>query len=334
MRPLLYLLQALLAAGVLVDGRPLDSTKLPSPKRITAPLYGPIPHGNHRRGLHSAQETVARAKAEVSRVRAKYHIAHSPRATSAKRQKESLVDVGPDSFYYAPVAFGTPPQTMALILDTGSSDTWLVSDRCQATACADISRFATIQSTTFALSNLPWALQYGKGEANGTLVSDRVELGGAVVDSLTFGIASDIADGVVSPPASGLMGMGRQELSGFGVTPFWQVLAELHAIQPIFSFQLARDPTAQTLEIQAPGGIFTLGELDATQYTGPINWVNVTPGSIYWDIQLDAVTTLGHKTDYTLNNLTAVIDTGTCGPCSRCRAVRMFTDRSRLQELL
>lgn len=238
------------------------------------------------------------------------------KSQKAKRQIVGLTDVATDSFYLAQLSVGTPAQNFDIVLDTGSADFWIADTDCTQGACANgIPLYDATTSTTHVSSNTPFDIQYGGGSIDGTLFADTVSLAGYTVYNTTAAEVGTVASGVVSAPASGLMGMAFQTLATSGATPFWEVLAKSNVLQtPAFTFQLARNAlTATSATDTNPGGVFTLGEIDTNQYTGDITYVDLpttTEGEEgYWAIPVDSVAINGQTT--TLSGQLAAIDTGT-----------------------
>jgi cathepsin D len=220
---------------------------------------------------------------------------------------------------------GTPEQNFNVVLDTGSSDLWLVDTDCgTANGCdADLNKYNPGASSTNIGSNTPFSVTYGSGAVSGTLAADTVSLAGYTVSNLTFAEAAAVAQQTVEYPTSGIMGMGFQSLASSGATPFWQVLAKQGVLSTdVFTFQLARnmdnvninDPNINT--VTNPGGVFTLGKLDSNQYSGSISYVDI-PNNLenqmglgYWSIPLGGITVNGNAADIG-NGPLAAIDTGT-----------------------
>ncbi|CCF52338.1 hypothetical protein NDA11_004101 [Ustilago hordei] len=258
-------------------------------------------------------------------------------STHQKRQTIGLTDVGPDSYYYAQLSVGTPAQNFNIVLDTGSSDFWLVDSDCGAAQnCdSDLNKYNAGASSTNIGSSTPFTIEYGTGAVRGTLAADKVSLAGYTVNNLTFAEASAVASNTVEYPTSGIMGMGFQSLSTSGATPFWQVLEKQGVLsQNLFTFQLARnidninpnDPNIN--DIESPGGVFTLGQLDSNQYSGDITYTSIPnnlqnqQGLGYWTIPMAGITVNGNSANIG-NNPLAAIDTGTTligGPASSIRA--------------
>lgn len=118
-----------------------------------------------------------------------------------------------DSFYYAQVSVGSPKQNFNIILDTGSSDFWVADSECTNSQCAAVETFNSQQSSSFTSSTTEFQIQYGSGAVQGTLAADTVSLAGYAIDDLTFAEVDQLADNTLSPPASGIMGMGFQSLA-------------------------------------------------------------------------------------------------------------------------
>lgn len=108
-------------------------------------------------------------------------------------------------------------------------------------------------------------------------------MAGFSVSNQSFGDVTQVSQGMLSSPVSGLMGLGWQTIASSGARPFWQTLASYGAwSQPVMGFQLTRyvlrlihvectysaitsflnDTNARQLE---PGGSFTMGALGPTR---------------------------------------------------------------------
>ncbi|PWN19978.1 acid protease [Microstroma glucosiphilum] len=279
-------------------------------KRDAGSLRLPLTH--HRRfNIDSPDGVLKFAQRQKGYVEHKYG-ARSGDVT--KRQQAALTDVGPDSFYVAEVPVGTPAQTFDLVLDTGSSDMWIASSACTQTVCQQVTLYNAADSSTNVASQTPFSIQYGSGSVTGTLFADTMSLGGHTVYNATMAAVTDVESGAINSPASGIIGMGFQQLATSGATPFWEVLAKSNVLSvPAFTFQLARNQDVSTATTQSAGGIFTLGEIDSSQYTGDITYIDIPSTTIgdrgYWAIYMDSITVAG-KVVSTANQY-AAIDTGT-----------------------
>jgi cathepsin D len=177
--------------------------------------------------------------------------------------------------YYGSITVGTPPVAYDVVLDTGSSDLWLVDPQCTQN-CGDSPPYSPSSSSTFANVNKPFAITYGSGQASGYLAQDVVQMAGFRVQNQslgmfkasptgcsmtpTSGLCDQISDGMLIQPVSGLMGLAWQAQSTAGVKPFWQALYESNVLdEPLMAFYLTRYHNVTGAKALEPGGVFTLG---------------------------------------------------------------------------
>lgn len=93
-------------------------------------------------------------------------------------------------------------------------------------------------------------------------------------------------------------------------TPFVQGLWESGALlNPLFAFGLNQLDSVSVPDVTAvvPGGILTIGDVNATLFTGSINYTPLSDAGSYWSIPLQNVA-VGDKV-LGLTNNAAVIDT-------------------------
>ncbi|KAI9573802.1 acid protease [Boletus coccyginus] len=282
---------------------------------IAAP--GPLPTSGQSIGLTRRQPSVrtvedwgAWAKNEREALKAKYG-GSSP----SKRSQGTnlLANQNADSSYFGSISVGTPPTSFYVILDTGSADLWVADVNCDLSCSNGSNPYNSASSSTFHNLSQPFSITYGSGQAAGDLVSDVVQMAGFSVSNQSFGDVTQVSQGMLSSPVSGLMGLGWQPIASSGARPFWQTLASYRAwSQPVMGFQLTRflnDSNARQLE---PGGSFTMGWLNTSLYTGDIDWQNLVTTPSFWVLTLERLTVQGY--DMSLSSgfqSWAAIDTGT-----------------------
>ncbi|KAK1833143.1 aspartic peptidase domain-containing protein [Podospora conica] len=133
----------------------------------------------------------------------------SPRATQLQELANNITGSG----YYCEVQVGTPPQTVNMLIDTGSSDTWVVSpradlcsskqlqfvllDSCSATYDeTKSSTFKMIQKDGFNITYLD------RRNALGDYISDDFTVAGITINDLQLGLVTK------APRGTGIMGIG------------------------------------------------------------------------------------------------------------------------------
>ncbi|CAO3570320.1 unnamed protein product [Mortierella alpina] len=186
--------------------------------------------------------------------------------------------------YIASVGIGSPPTTYDLIVDTGSSFTWIGANKAYV-------QTSTSQQTTnnFSLSD------DGKG-VSGKVFTDQVTLaGGLVVSTQSIGVASSSTgfNGV-----DGVLGLGPTDLTTGILFPDTKsaiptVTDNLFAAGAInenevsLSFEPITDSSGSQLNGEA-----TWGGTDSSKYTGEITFVPITttsPASSYWELKLPSL---------------------------------------------
>jgi cathepsin D len=94
----------------------------------------------------------------------------SKRATAA----EPLTDFEED-LWFGTITVGTPPQTLTVDIDTGSSDTFLPAVGCDST-CDGHTLYNPSASSSAVNTTDPFFLQFGAGNATGFIFTDTVKI--------------------------------------------------------------------------------------------------------------------------------------------------------------
>ncbi|KAJ8474569.1 hypothetical protein ONZ51_g7129 [Trametes cubensis] len=204
--------------------------------------------------------------------------------------------------YVATVGVGSPATEYSLLIDTGSSNTWVGAGKAFVTS-----------STTQATGNLV-EVTYGSGFVFGQQFTDQVTLApGLVIENQSIGAALDSEgfDGV-----DGIIGIGPVDLTCGTLFPaiteciptvtdnaFTQGLIPAHEIGIAFA------PT-QSLEIT--NGELTFGGVDESKFSGPLEFVPITstsPANTF--VGIDQTVTYGSAGTVVLPTTSGITDTGT-----------------------
>jgi candidapepsin len=117
------------------------------------------------------------------------------------------------TFYTTELELGSPGQKFRLLLDTGSSDTWVISKEdtydCGYGSCDYTGQFTKNQSSSYHEIDEDFAFYYLGGNAKGKWAKDTLSISGKAIPSFQFGLAGD-AFGV--DPLTGIVGVGPKSL--------------------------------------------------------------------------------------------------------------------------
>lgn len=202
--------------------------------------------------------------------------------------------------YTLSAGVGSPATQYTLLIDTGSSNTWVGA----ATAFVPTS---TSKNTGKKVN-----VSYGSGSFSGTEYTDTVSLSeDLVIQNQSIGVAST-AQGFND--VDGILGIGPVDLTSgtvSGTSDVPTVTDNLFSQGTIKSDSIGISyvPTSSTSD--AANGEIDFGGTDSSKFTGQINYVPITstsPASKYWGI--DQTVTYGSGTTI-LNSTSGIVDTGT-----------------------
>ncbi|KAJ7785099.1 aspartic peptidase domain-containing protein [Mycena maculata] len=202
--------------------------------------------------------------------------------------------------YIASVGVGSPATTYNLLVDTGSSNTWVGADQ------------AYVETSTSASTGDSVAVSYGSGSFSGAEFTDTVTLApGLVITKQSIGVASQSTgfDGV-----DGILGIGPTDLtegtlSESQSTTIPTVTDNLFSAGSIPSDLIGISFEPATSDDDENGSI-AFGGTDSTKFTGSIAFTPITttsPASEFWGI--DQSIAYGGTT--ILASTAGIVDTGT-----------------------
>ncbi|KAI0748003.1 acid protease [Daedaleopsis nitida] len=208
-------------------------------------------------------------------------------------------------------------QDFMVLLDTGSSDLWVVSSDCMAEDCSGVPKYN--KSASLSLADVPFHLNYLMGNVTGVVGSDTVTVGDFQVSSQIFAMANATSGlGLSGTGNSGIMGLAFAAEASIadttGRTLADNLFSAFNDTSRFFTFKLGRGEDDSS---------FTIGELDPTYVssTADLTLHPVFPsgGSLfdYWKLPLQSLTINGTAFSLSKSRVRgaaapiAVLDTGT-----------------------
>ncbi|KAF8895841.1 aspartic protease [Gymnopilus junonius] len=203
--------------------------------------------------------------------------------------------------YIASVGVGSPATTYDLIVDTGSSNTWVGAGT------------TYVKTSTSTKTSNSVSVSYGSGSFSGTEYTDTVTIGsGLTITKQSIGVASTSSgfQGV-----DGILGIGPLDLTQGTLSPASSSTIPTVTDNLFSQGTISADSIGISFEPSQTGndlnGEITWGGVDSSKYTGSITYIPVTstyPASAYWGINQS----IRYGTSTTILSSTAgIVDTGT-----------------------
>ncbi|KAJ7643835.1 acid protease [Roridomyces roridus] len=222
------------------------------------------------------QRDLARAKHLVAG-----HQPHGPNAKKHQQPKQGGDEIpvmNNGVTYLASCGFGEPATNCSLLIDTGSSNTWVKKEKYKVTSTSKDTR-------------KPFSITYGLGSCSGSEYTDRLTLSqDLVIENQSIGVA-DKSDQM--PNMDGILGVGPVALTKNTMAPdasnpngIATVMDNLKG-QDKIKIECIGIGYTPTTKLNAATGNLSFGGPDSTQCDGKLNYVPITstyPASEYWGI--------------------------------------------------
>ncbi|KAF8345438.1 aspartic peptidase A1 [Amanita rubescens] len=258
-----------------------------APNLVTALVQLPLTrHFNHANAANIVKHDQARARYMMT----------------GKRSVSPFPIINEGTLYTAEIGVGNPPTSYTLLIDTGSSNTWLGANKTYARTKSSIRTKESVD------------ISYGAGEFQGLEYKDSVTIGGLVISNQSIGVGSFSSP--MPYAVDGILGIGPVDLTLGTLSPsnatiptvtdnlFSQGLIEANEVGISF------EPTNKS---SVRNGELTWGGVDQSKFFGSLHYAPVTsesPSNHYWGI---GQTIMYGKTTILDKSSVGYIDTGTTG---------------------
>ncbi|KAI1376693.1 acid protease [Hypoxylon crocopeplum] len=175
-----------------------------------------------------------------------------------------------ETLYFINGTLGTPPQSVRMHLDTGSSDLWvntasstLCSSRSQP--CSFAGTYTANSSSTYGYVGSWFNISYVDGSgASGDYVTDTIAIGGSTLEGFQFGV------GYSSTSEQGILGIGypvnEVQVGRAGMDPYENLPKKM-----VSDGMISRNAYSLWLnDLDANTGSILFGGVDTAQYTGSL----------------------------------------------------------------
>jgi len=175
----------------------------------------------------------------------KVHADHNTRSLSdiheiSNQAKVALIDYY-NNQYVGDIGIGTPPQSLRVIFDTGSSDLWLPGGGCSQ--CGEHVAFHTSKSSSYSFIDEPFEVDYGNGKVWGYEAVDNLIIGGLQCAGIQFGQVLYEDNSIIKSAMDGIAGLGFRGLSTVTKPTILEMVFEQNPdIQQFFSIYFSNDP--------------------------------------------------------------------------------------------
>jgi len=227
---------------------------------------------------------------------------NDPSAKKVKRDSavHSMVASNGGVSFSVSVGFGTPPTYYDLLVDTGSSNTWIGAKQA----------YAKTNSSKATVDN--FSVTYGLGSATGTQYRDLVTISSSLtMENKSFGVADSTQEfrGV-----DGILGVGPRELTRGTLDPSTNSTV-LTFVDNLFKYKKIPEKVLgiyfEPANVSdANNGQLTFGGIDKSKIVGSVTYVDTLKKGLYTDFwSFKQSIKLGNVTIQTKN--TGIADTGT-----------------------
>jgi hypothetical protein len=214
-----------------------------------------------------------------------------------------------DAQYYGTVSVGTPPQTVRVVYDTGSSNLWVnnIPVPWWKKLLPHHQMYDHSKSSSYVANGTKFNIRYGSGPVAGFYSSDTVTMGTVPVPKYTFAEVNDVKGlGTMwlVGKLDGILGLGWDDISVDHVeTPLRALVNSGKLPEPVFAFYLGSGGAA---------GELVLGGVDPNHYTGDFAYtpvIETAPGKTgYWAHAMDDIKINGASVTSCRK---AIVDSGT-----------------------
>lgn len=207
--------------------------------------------------------------------------------------------------YIGKIGVGTPPQSLNVIFDTGSTNLWVTSVQCLSKYCKNNEKYDNSLSTSHESLDIDLEVEFGTGAVKGVISQDIISIGHLQIQSQIFAeIREENGEVFKETKFSGILGLAFPGMSANHYTPiFDNIINQKLLSSNQFSFYFSEYPKQESVVI--------FGENDPKYFKEPILWFPVSR-KYYWEIEMSDISINGQKMNLCFfDKCRIALDTGT-----------------------
>ncbi|KAJ7497535.1 acid protease [Mycena latifolia] len=215
--------------------------------------------------------------------------------------------LGTDLQWFGNITVGTPPQTVSVVFDTGSSSLEFASTLCGA-SCDNQVKFDSSKSSTFVDGGTTSSITFATGVGVDPVVGSNYRL--------TLRSATDTVriEGLTAPATK--LFLITNQTAKFGIDPFSGIQGMGARAQGLFASLVSQGlPSLFSLYLtpQAIGNAeMTVGGIDTTKFTGNLTFASLPAGSSStWSLNSPQLSVNGKTTTALKATRNIIFDSGT-----------------------
>ncbi|KAH7125121.1 aspartic peptidase domain-containing protein [Dendryphion nanum] len=272
------------------------------------PFQNPQLHQRSLQHPHSSRDSFTLPLRRV--VKPRDNVYNITKSKAPTQQASVAVDQdGEDLTYMVAAKLGTSKEDWYFLIDSASSNSWVMAKECQTMACGYHNLFGSDDSTTLQKTTSRFSITYGTGSAAGIVAKDTMQIGSLKFSS-DFGLATNVSDEFASYPLDGILALGRGDKwpTGGVETDSNLVMNELvkqgQIKSKIYGLHLGRSATGNH------DGELNFGAVNKARFDGDLNWSKVKDNDNgFWWIALGGAGVGDTVLDFPGRE--AIMDTGT-----------------------
>ncbi|GFO04287.1 cathepsin d [Plakobranchus ocellatus] len=227
------------------------------------------------------------------------------------------------SIYYGSITIGTPGQTFNVLLDTGSSLTWVLSSHILSEDTdRKYRRYNNASSSTYGNKRQVFDIEYPLNKIAGLWGTETITVAGLKVKKQHFGEAMINSGLFNDADVDGILGLGFRDEDD-DPTIFENMLKQGVVSAPIFSFYLNGGYRTNS---HARDSVVTLGGTNPEYYTGDFTFVDLTAPD-QWKFNMDKVQLSNGAATFCRPGCEAVVDSGSSIISGPVRDVNILNEK-------